>query len=67
MFSKDLCPTIPGGLAFAIAKDVDEAKNLVEKKLQEEIPNTKIDEDDWGKIRIHELSEKVAYEVGGSS
>jgi hypothetical protein len=55
------CPDYAGGLAFAIAIDETEARDLVTK----EYSPHRIYE--WGDLHIHDLSESIAYAVSGGA
>jgi len=52
------CPDYTYGLAFAIAKDETEARELIKKEME-------YDPYDWGTLKILPLNEKCAYAVSG--
>lgn len=54
------CPDYNGGLAFAVAEDEVEARELIEKEMKSEAY-------EWGDLEIRELNCKSsAYVYGGS-
>jgi len=58
----DFCPDCIGGIAFAIAETVDEAKRLV--VLEHGAAYNHVCVWDWGTLTIHDI-EKRAYCVEG--
>ena len=56
----DFSPDYTGGLAFAIAKDETEARQLIEK--EKGFPVS-----DWGELSIHRCDRKFARCVSGGS
>ena len=54
----DFCSDYTDGLAFAIAKDEEEAKKLVEKETGYEVY-------DWGQLEVRQLRYRVARCVAG--
>ena len=54
----EFCPDYTDGLAFAIAKDETEARQLIEKELKN-VPHT------WGTLEILPLNKKTARAVYG--
>ena len=54
----EFSPDYKGGLAFAIAKDVIEAQEMVEEQIGYHIY-------DWGKLEIKPLNRKIARAVSG--
>ena len=59
----EFCPDYYNGLAFAIAEDEQEAKELILKKYNIKWLSSK----DFGPLKIHELDSKTSYSVRGSS
>jgi len=54
----DFLPDWTGGLAFAIARDEADARNLIEKEMGFPIRN-------WGKLEVKPLSRRLARAVSG--
>lgn len=52
------CPDYTDGLAFAVAKTEDEARQMIGKERG-------FDPFEWGDLSIHSLTEKVAFAVSG--
>lgn len=51
-------PEYTPGLAFAIADNVDEARELVKRKFREQF---KFDANNFGSVEEFELTEKIAF------
>ena len=56
----EFCPDWTNGLAFAIAKDETEARNLIEKERGAEVWC-------WGNLEIKPLSKRIARSVNGGT
>lgn len=59
----EFCPDWRGGLAFAIAKDEEDAKKQIVKIMG---PETTIKEGDWGPLEIKPLTRRIARAVEGA-
>lgn len=54
----DFSPDYSGGLAFAIAKDENDAREQIEKK-------TGYSPMDWGTLTVHRTDRRTAFSVSG--
>lgn len=57
----DFSPDWTSGLAFAIAKDEEEAKKLVRGE------HGIVSDREWGSLEVHELNSPIAFAVTGGS
>lgn len=55
----DFCPDYTSGLAFAVAKDEDEARTLVKDVHGEPYQ--------WGDLTVYPLNKSIAFAVSGGS
>jgi len=57
------CPDYTNGLAFAIAEDEIEARNMIQKDREERGDGSHVY--DWGEITMHPIIQKIARSVSG--